>query len=655
MSSNVTRLAVLGAVALAAAGGCGSKAKRAQRPTPAGAGTPLGGPVSRVVGADGATIASADGRLTLQIPPGAVAAGTTVSIQEITNTAPGGIGSAFRLEPSGTTFAAPVAITFVGGATAAPFDSLGVRFQDVSGYWTPVVAVLRNAERRTITVPSLHFSDWALVPTNPALDLAGSFAVTSTLDIPFRATGQASLGYAGEDAVERLYLFSGTTTLAPVTSGGVACAPTDGATHAFPTNVAEVLNTPDRFWWGTSAHWNLACGASSTLLELAFDTLGVNHLSCARDYTAGSAPPVITADRLQGDYTIDCASAGGGQLRATWDFLRCGGACTSADPCATSAAISCSTGAPVCTTATSAAAGTACTTGATAGVCNASGACIACTEGAACASSNPCAASATLVCASGEPVCTDQTYADAGAACTAGSVTGVCSGATGVCNACAQGAACTSPDACAETSTIECSSGTPVCTIRAYRATGAACTSGDVSGVCGGSPPVCTACSPGATCASSNPCTATAAVDCSTGAPVCTDQSYLPAGAACSSGTEAGVCSGAGGLCTACVTGAACTSTNPCATAAAISCSSGAPVCTDTGLAPDATVCDAAAGNVCVAGTCSACSPGASCTLAGNPCDVGTLECGEPPACIDTGVPITCPVVGQVCTAGVCG
>ncbi|HZZ85227.1 MAG TPA: hypothetical protein VFE30_11870 [Anaeromyxobacteraceae bacterium] len=535
------------AALLLACAACGSGGSSgAIRPAKASPGSPIAAPSARQVDALGGTLSSPDGRITVQIPAGAISQPTSFSVQEITNTAPHGIGSAYRLEPSGTRFAVPIAITF----RADPSAAMGIQsvwYQDASGYWVPAGALLQNLGSRLVTTTSSHFSDWALVASDPTMNMAGNFTVSSTLNVsyPFTANGTASLAYVGVDTVERVYLLSGSATLQPVTtSTGGTCV--DTATKNLIPNVAEAFLNPASLSWGGSATWS--CGAAPDFLEMVFDTAGISHLGCSRGYTVGAPAAVTTQDQAQGDYTIDCSAAASapslGKLRVVWNFLRCGGTCTTTDPCATAAA---------------------------------------------------------YTCASGTPVCTDTTFAAAGTACTTTSSTaGVCSGSSGACVACTQGAACTS----------------------------------------------------------SNVCAATATIDCSTGAPVCKDQTFLAAGTACTSGATTGVCSPAG-ACTACAAGTACTSGNACATSSTISCTSGGPVCTDVAFQPDGTGCATVSGGVCLAGSCQACVSGASCVPA-NPCDVGTVSCGDPAAvppttstCVDTGVPITCPV-GQVCTAGKC-
>src|SRR5690606_25988265 len=75
-------------------------------------GEALGERVTATIGAEGGMISYDEGRFTLVVPPGALAAPIELGVQEIGRTAPHGTGSAFRLTPHGTTFAAPVELHF---------------------------------------------------------------------------------------------------------------------------------------------------------------------------------------------------------------------------------------------------------------------------------------------------------------------------------------------------------------------------------------------------------------------------------------------------------------------------------------------------------------------------------------------------------------
>jgi hypothetical protein len=136
-----------------------------QTPAVTGIGIPVGDPVSQDMDASGGSLTSPDGKLTVVIPAGALSATTTISIQPVTNTTPGGIGTSYQLMPEGTTFSQPVTITFhysdddVNGSL--PYF-LYIAFQDSAGYWDANLKE-RNLDTvaKTVSVASTHFSIWS--------------------------------------------------------------------------------------------------------------------------------------------------------------------------------------------------------------------------------------------------------------------------------------------------------------------------------------------------------------------------------------------------------------------------------------------------------------------------------------------------------------
>lgn len=126
-------------------------------------GVPDGQLVSKVIGTAGGTVSSADNRVTLTIPAGALPKDTEIGIQPITNEAPNGLEVAYRFSPDGTTFAKPASLTFSYDprrVSANSPDAFGVATQGTDRRWkhTPEVAVDTNAH--TITTQMPHFSDW---------------------------------------------------------------------------------------------------------------------------------------------------------------------------------------------------------------------------------------------------------------------------------------------------------------------------------------------------------------------------------------------------------------------------------------------------------------------------------------------------------------
>src|SRR6266568_412911 len=259
--------AALGAAILVAALACKSgTGQPAPRPAAVAPGTPTAAPVSQHIDAHGGRFATADGRLVVTVQPGTVA-GTDFTAQPITNTALGGVGSAYRLGPAGARFPRPVTLTFVVGATSPALETLTVAYQDERGYWVHATDVTRNLVARTVSAAATHFSDWTLTSADPAQDMAGSFTITSRLDVPafidtqsFTANGTAALTFVGQSSspgvLDRSYVFSPALTLQPPTAGGAACTIADPAPFT-ETNAAEALNNPDRFFWGTGASWHV--------------------------------------------------------------------------------------------------------------------------------------------------------------------------------------------------------------------------------------------------------------------------------------------------------------------------------------------------------------------------------------------------------------
>lgn len=162
-------IAVAGGLAACGSGsGSGSDPKGGAKPVPVATavGTINGTATSATVGAGGGTVATADGKVKLTFPAGALTADTTISIQPLTNNAPGGIGAAYRLEPSGQTFAQPVTLTFAYADTdfagSAPEVS-SVAFQTADGYWQWMDNPVLDTTAKTVSVQTTHFSDWSHV------------------------------------------------------------------------------------------------------------------------------------------------------------------------------------------------------------------------------------------------------------------------------------------------------------------------------------------------------------------------------------------------------------------------------------------------------------------------------------------------------------
>jgi sugar lactone lactonase YvrE len=194
------------------------------------------------------------------------------------------------------------------------------------------------------------------------------------------------------------------------------------------------------------------------------------------------------------------------------------------------------------------------------------------------------------------------------------------------CRTCITGRACTPAQSC-HLGRLTCTVSGALCAD-----TGATLPNGTPCGagmVCNGGN--CGACIAGDSCSPlTAPCHA-GAVSCDSGVATCEDRGFEAAdGTPCGSGQ---VCRA--GACVACAAGGACMPAVPCHQGA-LSCSTGVPVCNDTGAAvTDGTSCGS--GLYCLAGACSSCPDGQACMPA-NPCHRGIFSCTSGNAvCVDSG------------------
>jgi hypothetical protein len=129
-------------------------------------GTPIGPQTSKSIGTSGGSISSPDGRIELTFPAGALNANTTISIQPVTNTCPGGIGISYHLMPDGISFSKPVNLVYhytkeeVNGSM--PY-LLYIAYQDNAMQWKADFKK-RNVDTvaKTVTLGITHFSIWSM-------------------------------------------------------------------------------------------------------------------------------------------------------------------------------------------------------------------------------------------------------------------------------------------------------------------------------------------------------------------------------------------------------------------------------------------------------------------------------------------------------------
>jgi hypothetical protein len=130
----------------------------------------------------GGSIRSADGRLTLRVPAGALAAATTLSISPIENSAPNAIGSAYALSPVGVAFTHPAQLVLAYSAedlAVAGAGALGIASQDGSN-WLAILGGSVDPVTRTLRVP--------VTSTSPGPASAGGSRV------PLRVVANGTVG-----------------------------------------------------------------------------------------------------------------------------------------------------------------------------------------------------------------------------------------------------------------------------------------------------------------------------------------------------------------------------------------------------------------------------------------------------------------------------
>lgn len=132
-------------------------------------GKPVGSPTTQTIGPAGGTLTTADGKLALTFPKGAVSQDTPVTVQEVENTAPNGSGSSYRIEGLEITVSEPIVAVYRPRLEARPGEITGtapgnvaLARQQASGTWrlsqraevTPatgtVTAKIRRVSREAI-------------------------------------------------------------------------------------------------------------------------------------------------------------------------------------------------------------------------------------------------------------------------------------------------------------------------------------------------------------------------------------------------------------------------------------------------------------------------------------------------------------------------
>ena len=296
------------------------------------AGIPTGLAITQVIGPAGGRIATPDGAFAVDVPAGALAAETTLSVQPITLTAPGGFGQAYRLGPDGQTFAQPVTLTFrLDGASALDFAVAAVATQPATGgAWTALPSQ-RDASMGTVVATTSHFTDYVIVsdvtldPRAAQVDLGNSVFFTAAFcSIPRADSTVAPCTDAPAGAVAWTVdgAPGGNPTLGTVsgTAGHATFFAPTSAPAGGSVKVGVTVTNPDGTVAGATATVQIGPQAS---WGGSIDVVDVDTSSAGQTVTLKSHAEVsFRLNQGQGAYTPN------GNITMTYDFVDTINACS---------------------------------------------------------------------------------------------------------------------------------------------------------------------------------------------------------------------------------------------------------------------------------------------------------------------------------------
>ena len=184
---------------LSACGGGKKAPQTTATPAVTAVGEVQGEGVTVTIGPAGGAASSADGKLELIVPPGALAADTALSVTPLSVTAPGGV-RAYRLGPEGTTFATPATVRFSftdADIAGSAKEALRVAFQDEQRQWRSLDA--RTVEVDGVAVMTTHLSDWSLTLGYQLRPASANVRLRATQNLTVRYCDLVTKDAAGND------------------------------------------------------------------------------------------------------------------------------------------------------------------------------------------------------------------------------------------------------------------------------------------------------------------------------------------------------------------------------------------------------------------------------------------------------------------------
>lgn len=139
---------------------------------------------AKILGEDGGALTGVDGKVSIDVPAGAVPANTEVSIVATEEAAPNGIGKIYNLTPEGTQFAEPVKLSFQytnADALVTPPSRMAIGYKKPDGNWQVMPTLKIDEATKTITTETLHFSQWSLLEVEPTITFAPASGPVGTM------------------------------------------------------------------------------------------------------------------------------------------------------------------------------------------------------------------------------------------------------------------------------------------------------------------------------------------------------------------------------------------------------------------------------------------------------------------------------------------
>lgn len=146
----------------------------------------MGPALEKSIDSTGGSLTSADGRLTITVPPGAVSSETTFSIRPVTSMAPSAIGVSYSMSAHNAFFSQPVTLSFEApeaGVSRTSLSGLGIAMQEESGSWRLLADPQRDDVNKVISASSAFLFSAAIVEELQILPLMASVREGTTVDL----------------------------------------------------------------------------------------------------------------------------------------------------------------------------------------------------------------------------------------------------------------------------------------------------------------------------------------------------------------------------------------------------------------------------------------------------------------------------------------